>query len=370
LRIGYVCSDLTMHPVGLSIRTLLLHHDKSRFEIILYDRTPKPDKTIAGPLSMGADVTRRCVGVSSEAMANMVQDDGIDILVDLSGAVIGSGDTVFSRLAAPARVAMIGYPGAMGFQTVDYTVVDSGTVPAEQRQGFSERLIVMPESFLPLDDDFTIGEEIPSRQDIGLAPDAFVMAAFNRLEKVNVETLRLWVACLKRISRAVLWMASDTANVRETMEGFLERAGLSSDRVVVSAKVSVLAHARRHGLADVSLDPLGYNGGYSTALALQCGVPVVSRPGRCFAWRMSVGLLHQAGLADCVVETPGKYLAQVIRIAADRGYADQLRGKLAPAEFALAFQTRHYVETLERAFLEVAAQGTRGEAPSDIIMGE
>jgi predicted O-linked N-acetylglucosamine transferase (SPINDLY family) len=196
------------------------------------------------------------------------------------------------------------------------------------------------------------------------------MAAFNRLEKVNVETLRLWVACLKRISRAVLWMASDTANVRETMEGFLERAGLSSDRVVVSPKVSVLAHARRHGLADISLDPLGYNGGYSTALALQCGVPVVSRPGRCFAWRMSVGLLHQAGLADCVVETAGKYLAQVTRIAAEPGYADQLRGKLAPAEFARAFQTGRYVATLEHAFLEIAAQGRRGEAPSDIIMGE
>jgi protein O-GlcNAc transferase len=370
LRVGYVCSDLAMHPVGLSIRTLLLNHDKARFEVFLYDRTPEPDRTVAGPVAMGADASRPCLELSSEAMEALVQNDGIDILVDLSGSVIGSGDTVFSRPSAPARVAMLGYPGAMGRRTVDYTVVDRAAVPDTERAGFGERLIVMPGSFLPLDDTFSVGEELPSRADLGLPPEAFVLAAFNRLEKVNIETLRMWVACLKAIPRSILWLASDAVKINEVMEALLERAGLSRDRLVVSARLSVLAHARRHGLADVSLDPVGYNGGYTTALSLQCGVPVVSRPGRCFAWRMSAGLLLRAGLSDCVVDTPAEYLAQVVRIAEDPHYALALRNKLMPRELGRALGTRRYVAALERAFLQIAEQGRQGKSPSDIVVEE
>ena len=370
LRVGYVCSDLKMHPVGLSIRTLLLRHDKSRFEVFLYDRTAKPDQTVAGPVALGADVTRPSVGLSSEAMQTLVEDDDIDILVDLSGAVIGSTDTVFSRPVAPVRIAMIGYPGSMGRQTIDYTVVDRAAVPLDERTGFSERLIVMPGSFLPLDDTFTVEEDLPSREALGLPGDAFVMAAFNRLDKINIETLRIWVACLNAIPRSVLWLASDDPEAESTLGALLDRAGVAGERLVVSARISVLAHARRHTLADVSLDPLGYNGGYSTALSLQCGVPVVSRPGRCFAWRMSAGLLRQAGLDDCVVDTPANYLIQVTRIAEDRDYAGSLRNKLQPSKLARALGTRRYVAALEQAFLRIANQRRRGVVPGDIIVEE
>ncbi len=327
LRIGYVCSDLTIHPVGLSIRSLMGHHDKNRFEVFLYDRTPVPDMAVAGPVTAAADVKRACVDLSAAGLARLVRDDGIDILVDLSGAVIGGGDTVFARPAAPVRVSMIGYPGAMSRGITDYAVVDATTVPPEVRAGFSERLIFMPGSFLPLDDTFAVGAA-PSRRETGLPEDAFVMASFNRLDKVTLETVRLWIACLGRIPRAVLWLASDDGEAVAAAGGLLERAGLDRGQLVVSRRVSVPDHARRHQLADVCLDPLGYNGGHTTALSLWCGVSVVSRPGRCFAWRMSAGLLRTAGLDECVTGTAAEYLAQVRRIAEDPAHAEDLRSRL------------------------------------------
>ena len=356
LRIGYVCAELTIHPVGLSVRTLLLCHDKARFEVFVYDRTPKPDRIVAGPVALGADVFRACLGMSPQQLCRLVRDDGIDILVDLSGAAIGPGDNVFSRCAAPVRVGMIGYPGAMGRDTVDFTVVDPATAPASERAGFSERLIVMPGSFLPHDDTFTLGTALPSRRDFGLPEDGFVMAAFNRLDKLNVETLQLWAACLKRLPQAVLWLAADDTMAAANLTALFERIGLPAERLVVSAKLPILPHARRLACADISLDPLGYNGGYSTALSLRCGVPVICHPGRCFAWSMSAGLLHQAGLGDCVVASPRHYFALVAKIAEEPAYAQQLRGRLAAATGAGVFDTRRYAAGLEAAFLEIAAQ--------------
>jgi len=356
LRIGYVCAELTIHPVGLSIRTLLLRHDKARFELFVYDCTPKPDRIVAGPVALGADVLRPCLGMSSHELCQLVRDDGIDILVDLSGAALGSGDTVFSRCAAPVRVGMIGYPGAMGRDTVDFTVVDPGTVLGSERAGFSERLIVMPGSFLPHDDTFTVGAELPSRHDLGLPEDGFVMVAFNRLNKLNVETLQLWAGCLKRLPQAVLWLSTDDTAAAANLAVLFERIGLPAEQLVVSAKLGILPHARRLARADISLDPLGYNGGYGTALSLRCGVPVICRPGQCFAWRMSAGLLHQAGLGDCVVASPRHYFELVAKIAEEPAYAQKLRDRLAAATGAGVFDTRRYAAGLEAAFLEIAAQ--------------
>jgi len=225
--------------------------------------------------------------MSSHELCRLVRDDGIDILVDLSGATIGRGDTVFSRWAAPVRVGMIGYPGAMGRDTVDFTVVHPATVLGSERADFSERLIVMPGSFLLHDDAFTVGAVLPSRRDLGLSEDGFVMVAFNRLDKLNVETLQLWAACLKRLPHVVLWL-------------FMDDTAAAINLAVLSAKLAILPHARRFARADISLDPLGYDGGYSTALSIRCGVPVICHPGHCFDWRMSAGLLHQARLSDSV----------------------------------------------------------------------
>ncbi len=368
MRIGYVCSDLTSHPVGLSLRSLPLRHDKSRFQIFLYDQTVVPDPVVAGPMHLGADHARLCHDLSPAELENRIRADGIDVLVDLSGAVIGSGDTVFSRPAAPVRVSMIGYPGSMGTRVADYAIVDRDAVPGQYRSGYGERLIIMPRSFLPLDETFEIGEIGVSRSEAGLPEDGFVMAAFNRMNKVTLETVRMWIACLRALPHAVLWIATDDEATIASAGSLMQRAGLATDRLVVSPRVSVLEHARRHTLADVSLDPLGYNGGYTTALSLRCGVPVVSRPGRCFAWRMSAGMLRAAGLDACVVESAADYLKQVRRIAEDPDHARSLREKLTANRLLEALGTRRYVADLERAFLAIADQESRGAARRDIVI--
>lgn len=368
MRIGYVCADLRLHPVGLSLRSLFLRHDKSRFEIFLYDQTVKPDPVVAGPMRLGADHVHLCHDETPEALERRVRADEIDILVDLSGAVIGSGDTVFSRPAAPIRVSMIGFPGSMGSRAADYAVVDRDAVPEAFRSGYGERLIIMPRSFLPLDENFEIGEVEVSRADLGLPENGFVMAAFNRMNKVTLDTVRMWIACLRALPKAVLWVSSDDGTAIEAATSLLRRAGLAEQRLVASPRVSVLEHARRHTLADVSLDPLGYNGGYTTALSLRCGVPVVSLSGRCFAWRMSAGMLRAVGLGDCVVESPADYSREVRRIAEDRDYAALLREKLSTEKLFEHLGTRRYVADLERAFLAIADQESGGATPYDIVI--
>lgn len=366
LRIGYVCGDLAMHPVGFSVRGLLLGHDKARVETVVYDRTPNPNSAIAGPVSAGADLFRNCRDCSVGEIGRLIRGDEIDILVDLSGAANEAGPTVFAGRPAPVKVAMIGFPGAMGRETVDYTVADAITVPESGRAGFDEKLILMPGSFLPLDDTFASATPGVERREVGLPDQAFLMAGFNRSSKITGETIRVWLACLKRIPRGLLWLAVDDDQTGDNLRALMARADLSPERLIISPRAYILEHIRRHGLADVTLDPLGFNGGHSTVLSLLCGVPVVTRPGQSFAWRMSAALLSRAGLDECVVASPRDYIDQVARLAEDRELVARYRRLLAPSRLARVFETGRYTANLEAAFLEIARRRFRGEPDRDL----
>lgn len=367
LRLGYVTSDLRMHPVGFSVRSMLVHHDRSRFEIFVYDRTEEPARPVQGPVRLTAEHFRDVRDLEPEALADRIRADGIDSLVDLSGAPLAPQKDVFGLTPAPVRVAMIGFPGATGKETVDYTVADRIVVPEAERPGFSERLILMPGSFLPVDD--RAGDDpVPSRADLGLPEDAFVMAAFNRLNKVDMATLRLWFECLRRIPRALLWVATQSEEGAENLRRFAIQAGLAPDRIRFAEPTGIRDHRARVAAADIALDPLGYNGGHTTALALARGVPVVTLPGRSFAWRMSASILTAAGVTAGIAESPADYLARVERFAADPSMLAACRARLRDPGQGGFFSTKAYVAALEAAFLEIAANRSAGLPDRDIAV--
>jgi len=368
LRIGYVTSDLRMHPVGFSIRSMLVHHDRRRFEIFVYDRTEQPARPVQGPARLAADHFREVADLVPAALAERIRVDGIDILVDLSGTPLIPRKDIFRLAPAPVRVAMIGYPGATGAETVDYTVADRILVPEAERAGFSERLIFLPGSFLPVDDQVN-DDPAPARAELGLPEDAFVMAAFNRFNKVNLATLRVWFACLKRIPQALLWVSREMAEGEENLRRYAARAGLAPERIHFAEPTGIRNHRARVAAADIALDPLGYNGGYTTAMTLERGVPVVTLPGRCFAWRMSASILSAAGVPEGIADSPADYIARVERFAADPQLRADCRARLcnpAPGGF---FSTKAYVVALEAAFGEIAAIRSAGRPDRDIEVG-
>ncbi|WP_193183347.1 O-linked N-acetylglucosamine transferase, SPINDLY family protein [Nisaea sediminum] len=365
LRLGYVTSDLRMHPVGFSVRSMLVHHDRSRFETFVYDRTEEPVRPVQGPVRLAADHFREVGGLAPAALAERIRADGIDILVDLSGTPLSPEKDVFRRAPAPVRVAMIGFPGATGAETVDYTVADRVVVPEAERSGFSERLILMPGSFLPVDDQAE-DDPAPARAELGLPEDGFVMAAFNRLNKVDMATLRLWFECLRRIPRALLWVATQSEEGADNLRRFAAQAGLAPERIRFAEPTGIRDHRARVAAADIALDPLGYNGGHTTALALARGVPVVTLPGRCFAWRMSASILAAAGVPEGIADSPADYLARVERFAADAPFLAAVRARLRQPEPGGFFSTKAYVAALEAAFLEIAGNRSAGLPDRDI----
>jgi predicted O-linked N-acetylglucosamine transferase (SPINDLY family) len=76
----------------------------------------------------------------------------------------------------------------------------------------------------------------------------------------------------------------------------------------------------RYRLIDVVLDTLPYTGGDTTAVALDMGVPVVTRVGERAAERMTYSLLAHLGVTDTLAGTDDDYVAIACRLASDAAW--------------------------------------------------
>ena len=366
LRLGYVCRDLVRHPIGLSICTIPAHHDHDRFEVFFYDLTEAPDPSITATAARGTDTWRRLVGLPYAEQARIIQGDGIDVLVDLSGVAVDPRVMVFLLRPAPVQVSMTGYPGSMGARIFVYAVADRVTVPPEQRGGFSERLIRMPHCFMPAETGAAVGMAATSREAAGLPADGFVMAAFNRPSKGNLETISLWFQLLLAIPHAVLWIQAGEPEGIASLEAMAASAGLAPGRVRVAGNVVLEEHLARLALADVTLDPLGFTGGHSTVLSLASGVPVITCAGRSFAWRMSASVLSAAGLAECTAASPRGSFDTLRQLARYPARLARLKQRARSARALPLFDTGSYVAALEAAFAVAARRHADGLPPADI----
>ena len=129
LKVGYVSPYFRDHAVNFFVEPILASsrpRNSSRcFAIRDVARpTRRPPGLRAMPTSGARSPHRR-----TKQLADIVRDDGIDILVDLTGHIAGAPDAAFARNPAPVQVTYIGYQNTTGMAAMDYRLTDAYADP-------------------------------------------------------------------------------------------------------------------------------------------------------------------------------------------------------------------------------------------------
>ena len=123
LRVGYVSGDFRDHVVGRNIRPLLRHHDRRSFQVFCYAGVRSPD-WLTAEFREGAERWRSTLGVKDEELADMIREDGVDILVDLAQHTAGNRLLMFAHRPAPVQVSFAGYPESAGVEAIKHRISD------------------------------------------------------------------------------------------------------------------------------------------------------------------------------------------------------------------------------------------------------
>jgi len=351
LRIGYVSPDFREHVVGQNLLPLFRRHDHRQMEIFCYSNVLKPD-TLTEQLRRHADAWRRIAGLSDSQAADLIRQDGIDILVDLALHTSNSRLAVFAYKPAPVQATFAGYPGSTGLNTIDYRLTDPYLdPPGLNDQFYSERSIHLPDSFWcydPLATGVAVNA-LPAQAD-----GHVTFGCLNNFCKVNEQVLRLWAHVLKTVDRSRLMMLCPEGSHRQSLLDLLQRQGIHPDRIELIAHRARPQYLELYHRIDIGLDTFPYNGHTTSLDSFWMGVPVITFVGQTVVGRAGLSQLTNLGLPELIAQTPEQYVQIAADLAGDLPRLAELRRTLrARMEASPLMDAPRFARNIEAAYRQM-----------------
>lgn len=350
LRVGLVSGDLREHPVAYFLEGLLTHADRQRVEWLMYSTSAQIDATTAR-LQRSAAQWRSLVGLDAEQSARQIHADGVHLLIDLAGHSALNALPAFAWRPAPVQLSWLGYFATTGLSEMDFLLADACSIPASQRQFFSETIVDLPETRLC----FSAPQAAPEVAPLPVARKGYLtFGSFQALRKVNDEVLSTWAQVLDACPGARLRVQASELTDGAAQSAFRERAerlGIAAGRITLHGQESRAGYLESHAEVDILLDSFPFPGGTTTCEALWMGVPTVTLNGNTMIGRQGACMLQAAGLPDWIAHSRADYVALAQAKAADVTGLSELRRTLRErlpnaALFDASRFASHFVDAL------------------------
>ncbi len=317
LRVGLLSHTLKRHPVGWLTCAGFEQLDREKFKLQCFGHYVEHDP-FAVRFDRLAEKWHECAGKNLLEIGELIAENEVDILVDLSGI----GDSgLLGALAyrpAPVQVKWVGTQAATtGMRRVDWIITDRWETPDGYERFYTERLLRLPDGYVC----YSPPVSPPSVTPLPALGNGFVtFGCFNNLTKITDETLGLWGRILSRVQNARLVLRCPQFSEVMIPPRFRERAalyGIDVERLELRGRAAHHQFISGYQDVDIALDPVPYSGGLTTCESLFMGVPVITLAGEFFAARHSVSHLCNVGLSDCVTNSAEAYVDRAVSIASD-----------------------------------------------------
>jgi predicted O-linked N-acetylglucosamine transferase (SPINDLY family) len=284
-------------------------------------------------IKSAAEKYRNVYRMSDEDLAEVIQADGIDVLVELSGHTCDNRLVMLGNRVAPIQVTYLGYPNTTGLAEMDLRLTDAIADPAGDSDVWhTERLMRLEGGFLAYQPP-DLARALPVATDPATRAKHFTFGSFNNLAKINSVVLDTWALILEQVPGSVILLKARGLRDEKVKERIL--TAFAARGIVGESRIQMMGHERSsedhmllYNQMDLALDTFPYNGTTTTCEALWMGTPVLSFEGACHAGRVGASLLTHAGLGELVAKDRNGYIDKAVALGNDRGVLARLRSGL------------------------------------------
>jgi len=321
LRVGYVSPDFRGHTCRFYFDPLFSQHDHTKFEFFAYSNVAIEDEHTQR-FKTYFDTWRNIYGVSDQNVAEMVQCDQIDILVDACGHMLDTRLEVFALKPAPIQVTWLGAAWTTGLKQIDYALFDPYMGPLGTQA--SETIVQLPRTwaaFRPSEKAMkTAVASLPA-----LKNGHITFGYSGRSERLNYKVFHAWGKLLQRLPQARLIMdfkAFSDPPTQAYFQKFMSEHGIDVQRVTLRNSANIFEGL---GEIDIVLDSFPHSGGTMLFDALWMGVPTVTLASRPPVGRIGTSLMTNLGLPDWVAQDEEGYIDKAVEFATDFEKLAELR---------------------------------------------
>ncbi len=369
IRLAYLSANFNEHAVARLMAGVFEHHDKDCFETVGISFGRSEDE-------LGKRVTRafdRFIDIRDKGdfeTAKLLRDMEVDIAVDLMGFTEMCRPGILASRPSPVQVNYLGFPGTMGSRHLDYIIADRVVIEAGEEKCYEEKVVLLPDCYLPNDAERPIAARIPSRREAGLPEAGFVFCSFNQTYKFAPGMFDSWMRLLRRIDDSVLWLSQCNPRAVENLRKEAEIRGVAGERLIFAPFAQAAEdHLARLTLADLFLDTSPYNAHTSACDALWAGVPVLTCRGTSFAGRVAASVLSAIGMPELISASFEAYENIAARLASDASLLKAVKEKVARnrSDHPL-FATGQFTRNLESAYMLMHRRFLNGQEPESFAV--
>jgi predicted O-linked N-acetylglucosamine transferase (SPINDLY family) len=351
IRVAYVSADFHQSATSYLMAGMFEYHDKSRFEVTGISIGSEDSDEMRQRLLRSFDHFIDAKALSDAEVASRIRETEIDILIDLKGFTQDAQTNVFAQRPAPIQVNYLGYPGTMGASYIDYIIADQTVIPDESRKFYSEKIVVLPNTYQVNDRTRIVSDKAFNRSAAGLPSQGVVFCCFNNTYKITPYVFDRWMRLLRQVGGSVLWLLEDNASAASNLRKEAVARSVRPERLVFAERIQLPEHLARHKLADLFLDTLPVNAHTTASDALWAGLPVLTQIGETFAGRVAASLLNAIGLPELITSTPQAYEALAIELATNPEKLAAIKRKLANNRLTTPlFDTQTFTRHIEAAY--------------------
>jgi protein O-GlcNAc transferase len=307
IRVGYVSAYFQGHNWMKPVWGLINRHDRERFELHLFSDAPA-SRVTNGYRPHPNDHIHDISNLSNEAAADLVEQSGIDILVDLNGYSVTQRLGLFALRPGRVQVAWFNMYATSGMSCYDYLVGDAVVVRPQEEEFYSEAIHRVPGSYLTFEVAYAVPDVAPPPC---LVNKFITFGSLAPQYKITPEVIETWREILSRVPNSRLLIKNTvlgSAANREFVRTFLP------EQVQLEGPADHYAFLETYDRIDIALDTFPYNGGTTTTEAIWQGVPVIAFNGDRWVARTSATILEAGGLGDFVGKSVREYVESAVRL--------------------------------------------------------
>ncbi|GEM_PF-5034835 len=325
LHLGFISADFCSHSCSYFSLPLFENLDKDICKLYLYSNNIIDDQ-ITHNIKNTADVWRQCDSLNDEALAQIIANDKIDCLIDLSGLTGGNRLRVFAYRPAKVQMTWLGYPNTTGINQIDYRITDKVSETSDAQNFYSEKLLYMPNIFLCYRPP-SVAPDIKLRQ-----KSNFYFGSFNNSLKIGDDVIQAWAKILNLCPNASLLLknsACESMDYRQRIINNFANFGIDKQRLIFKNRtIDIESHLNIYAEVDLALDTFIYNGTTTTCEAIWMGVPTLCFYGNRHAGRVSASILNSIGLNEFIADNLNDYINKAIEYYNRQDYLSTIRNKL------------------------------------------